>query len=104
MNPASLFRLVLGRKGWCSNLESIVGAVAGGLAILGIQELGYTLDEWLSMSILGFGVFLGNQVLGNLDIFKRADKALFPELPHQGPGTSDSIDEIAAPDAKDAGK
>lgn len=88
-----LLRLILGRKGWLSNLESIAGVIMGVMAILVIQRFGYTLSEEYVVGILAGGVGLGNQLFGNLDAFKRWDKIIFPDQPHEGPGTSDSLDD-----------
>lgn len=109
MNASALFRIVLGRKGWCSNLESIVGALAGGLVVWLAQRFGFPLTEAWVLGIMGAGVMAGNQLLGNLDFFKRWDKILFPgaELPDQGPGTSNSMSDFASDSkspAKEQGK
>ena len=86
MNATGLFRLILGSKGWLSNLESMAGAILAAIAILGIQHLGYTLSQERVLEILGGGVILGNQLFGNLDVFRRWDKIIFPVRPPEGPG------------------
>jgi hypothetical protein len=95
MNAQSLIRLAVGRKGLLSNLESIVGAVIAGAGILAVQRLGYTVSEERIYAALGAGVLLGNQLFGNLECFRRADKAIFGDLPHEGPGTSDSLTDAS---------
>lgn len=98
MNAKALAGIIFGRKGWLSNLESIIGALAAGCVILGLQHFGWVLSETVIVSALGIGVMAGNQLLGNLDFFKRWDMILFQgaELPDQGPGTSNSLSDFAS--------
>jgi hypothetical protein len=95
MNAQTLAKLIIGRKGLLSNLESIVGVVIAGAIILAIQRIGYTISDERIYATLGFGVLAGNQLFGNLEWFRRADKAIFGDQPHEGPGTSDSLEDAS---------
>lgn len=96
MNLATVFRLLVNRRGLLSNLESIVGAAVAGIGLLIASRFGVAISEEVAFAVVGGGVALGNQLLGGLDFFKRFDakeRATFDLLSGRGPGTSDSMDE-----------
>ena len=96
MNVTTIFKLLVNRRGLLSNLESIVGAVLAGLGLLAASKLGVVYSEEVAFAVIGGGVYLGNQLLGGLDFFKRFDakeKTTFDVLSGRGPGTSDSLDD-----------
>lgn len=80
----------------------LVGLLVGIVLAYLAKRHDLDLPEGASDAIVGglaaIGGILSSYHLGN----RRVPTA--PELPHQGPGTSDSLNEIAAPDAKEAGK
>lgn len=85
MNFAALIRLVVGKEGFKSNLESWIGIIVacGGIWIAQ-RFFSITLDDLHRLGVVAVSITVSNQLLANLPFVKRVD-SMFSKATSEAP-------------------
>ena len=84
-----MFKLLLGRGGLASNIETWVGLGIGYLAVsFGAPLIGATLTPEQQTGVYLACISVSNQVLGNLDVVQRIDATMSKLAPSSMPNNS----------------
>ena len=93
MNFAALIRLVVGKEGFKSNLESWVGIIVACGGIWAAQRFfAITLDDLHRLGVVAVSITVSNQLLANIPFVKRVD-SMFLKATAETPPVSESPTE-----------
>jgi hypothetical protein len=82
VNFAALIRLVIGKEGFKSNLESWIGIIAACGGIWVAQKFfGITLDDLHRLGAVAVSTTVSNQLLANIPFVKRVDSMFLQATP-----------------------